>query len=616
MEDTSERQGISNQSEGERDQRLARERIEGALRAQNNAEIWEGVVDFTQAGGHPASLKSLLAPGPHPGDYASYARDSIVALQGSIAAQDHQRVLSHVEAARALGIYHGDSELRQLLETLESKEKKRRRSQPILPLKRVTSLVGAKLFARAAEAFRETDEQFAESASRGMRLVESDFRKVMKIAASVGRKRIDLSSYAILQLRGEQREVEPDMMAVHQYARNFEDALVKHLFQARVVPDYLEKHTGGMTDMFLFRLEILLRQKITEHATRLRSSGQIGRISPQHQEWIRAWGDRIQRIPDELEDNKLSSRYTDAVNRADGLQPDKVSVGVSASETERESLGYAVLTSYYLTDTGSRREINEDHAASWEPRTPRSKYYDAGDPEAQKELRGGNLYLVADGLGGLKQGEVASREGCAQMLETFLKNASSPRERLLEALKETNHKIYETGPEGPGTMATTMVAAAIVGHELYVAHTGDSRAYLLRNGEFRQLTRDHSWLQIVKEDRENLELFRQRHPGLDQPKPNMITKSLGGSPQIDQPNVTTYDLVSGPMPLQKGDRVLICTDGLWGSVPEAIISQRLASSSDPENACNRLIMEALDAGGPDNITVLVVDVNDLVAEAD
>ncbi len=226
------------------------------------------------------------------------------------------------------------------------------------------------------------------------------------------------------------------------------------------------------------------------------------------------------------------------------------------------------------TDVGRVREGNEDGYLVDEPM---------------------GLVAVADGVGGHRAGEVAS----ATALEA-LRAAVNSGHSLREAMEDANEAVFTkslTDDEYSG-MATTLTAATMAsGGTLLVGHVGDSRAYLLRDGEFRQITIDHSRVQELVDDGRLTAEDAAVHP-----MRNIITRSLGSEPSVD---VDVY-----PVELQPGDRVLFCSDGLTDMLHDDFLGTELRREDDPARAATRLVDAANRAGGVDNITVVIVSVTD------
>jgi serine/threonine protein phosphatase PrpC len=215
-----------------------------------------------------------------------------------------------------------------------------------------------------------------------------------------------------------------------------------------------------------------------------------------------------------------------------------------------------------------------------------------------------HLYVVADGMGGHVAGEVASRlavEAIRSSVATGLKKGSTtpPDQRLVQAIQQANEHIIQTSKDDPRLigMGTTVVGALTDQNTAYIGHVGDSRAYLLRNKEIKQLTKDHSllneYLQKGLIAPENL---------ADYPYKHIITRALGSHPVVE------VDLQA--IDLQPNDSFLLCTDGLTNMLSEKDIHAVLMTmDNDPEKGCHRLIEVANSKGGEDNITAVIFQWN-------
>jgi PPM family protein phosphatase len=212
------------------------------------------------------------------------------------------------------------------------------------------------------------------------------------------------------------------------------------------------------------------------------------------------------------------------------------------------------------------------------------------------EGRDETLFAVADGIGGFEAGEVASRIAVDVLKEL------EPDGSFEAAIREANRRILAVGrgDERLSGMGTTIVAARFGGTreepKAEIAHVGDSRAYLLRGGELRPVTEDHS---LVAELVRSGDLTRAQ--AAEHPQKNLITRALGAEDEVEVDTVV--------LPVEAGDRFLLCSDGLTDMVPEARIAEILSDSpDDPEVPARNLVSAALEAGGSDNVTVVVVDV--------
>ncbi|MGZ4176413.1 MAG: Stp1/IreP family PP2C-type Ser/Thr phosphatase [Solirubrobacteraceae bacterium] len=230
----------------------------------------------------------------------------------------------------------------------------------------------------------------------------------------------------------------------------------------------------------------------------------------------------------------------------------------------------------WKTDTGRQRRDNEDNAFVRAP-----------------------LFVVADGMGGAQAGEVASKLAVEEFHEA-LPDQGSAEERLTDRIRAANRRIFDlsrTEHEHAG-MGTTLTAAYLDDDHLAVAHVGDSRAYIFRDGELGRLTQDHSLVE---------ELLRQgkltEEQAAEHPQRSIITRALGIEGDVE---VDTWSY-----PVQAGDVVLLCSDGLTSMIGEEQIVQILRSERSLDRAADRLIGAANDAGGRDNITVVLFRLEDV-----
>jgi protein phosphatase len=241
-----------------------------------------------------------------------------------------------------------------------------------------------------------------------------------------------------------------------------------------------------------------------------------------------------------------------------------------------------------LTDIGRQRSNNEDSFLYWEP-----------DSDADFLLKG-RLAVVADGMGGYEGGQEASRLA-VETVRSVYDNAfgGNPQDTLIGALEAAHQNIQRFAQEHPQFygMGTTCTALAIVGRQLSFAHVGDSRLYLIRGESISRLTRDHSYVGRLVETgivrSEDAESHPQRH---------ILTAALGSGRDV------TPHIPEHPNLLEEGDILLLCTDGLWGVVGDPDLA-RVVQTNPPAEACQKLVNMALERGGPDNITVLVLRVS-------
>lgn len=212
------------------------------------------------------------------------------------------------------------------------------------------------------------------------------------------------------------------------------------------------------------------------------------------------------------------------------------------------------------------------------------------------------LFIVADGMGGHRAGEVASavsirtvarrltQQTILQMLDLDPAEDLTPLQDLLRsALEEANDAVVEQVPGG----GTTLTAAVVLGNQITIGHVGDSRAYLIQNGKAEVVTRDHS---LVERLRELGQLTTEE--AAIHPQRNVLYRAIGQGANLE------VDVLSLPKP--KGGHLLICSDGLWGVVSDDSMLQIIAQANHPQDACDELVRAANRAGGPDNISVVLV----------
>jgi PPM family protein phosphatase len=206
------------------------------------------------------------------------------------------------------------------------------------------------------------------------------------------------------------------------------------------------------------------------------------------------------------------------------------------------------------------------------------------------------LYLVADGMGGAQAGEHASKLASETLWEIVHQNAGAVTDELLvSAFEEANRRILEmagANPEMEG-MGTTLVVAVDTGGELLIASVGDSRAYFYDQGVLQAITDDQTWVNEVGRRLGLSEDALKTHP-----MRHVLTMAVGVSQPV---RVNRYLLQ-----LALGMQVLLCSDGLHGVVAEPVLAEILASDSTLEDKCKGLIAAARDAGGPDNVTVVLL----------
>jgi protein phosphatase len=240
-----------------------------------------------------------------------------------------------------------------------------------------------------------------------------------------------------------------------------------------------------------------------------------------------------------------------------------------------------------LSDVGCQRENNEDSYLYWEP---------AGDEEFQRK---GRLAVIADGMGGHEGGQEASRMAVETVREVYDHAfRDDPQAALIESFAAAHARIQDYAELHPAFqgMGTTCTALVLRGRQLYFAHVGDSRLYLVRDARILRLTRDHSYVGRLVESgivrAEDAEKHPQRH---------ILTAALGAGREL------AVDSAEQTVDLLEGDELLLCTDGLWSVVTEEELESAV-SGKTPAESCATLVQLARQRGGPDNITLQVLRV--------
>lgn len=233
------------------------------------------------------------------------------------------------------------------------------------------------------------------------------------------------------------------------------------------------------------------------------------------------------------------------------------------------------------TDIGKQRELNQDFFIASETRP--------------------HLFILCDGMGGHKSGDVASRTA-AESMETYIRlqsaldyDAKKAEKVLKDAVSYANKMVYARAVQNPDYegMGTTADVCMVDFDDVYIAHVGDSRVYLLSEGRLSQLTRDHSLVGEMVEKGVITEEEARVHP-----KKNVITRAVGTNKtvEVDYINIT----------LEKNDMLLMCSDGLSGMLSDAEIQNILQSTTSLDEMVDALIGEANQKGGKDNITAVLV----------
>ena len=270
------------------------------------------------------------------------------------------------------------------------------------------------------------------------------------------------------------------------------------------------------------------------------------------------------------------------------------------SSSPNARAGDIVVHVFGRTDVGRTREHNEDAFVVADLTADNATL----QPEVRTHRTGnkGSLFMVADGMGGAAAGEIASAMAVDAVLNqlraSWLVDSASEPQSFVRAIKVATKAANEqintfaaTHPEYRG-MGTTATVAGLLGDTLYLAQVGDSRAYIVRDGIARQITKDQSLMQKLIEAGELTEEEAEHSE-----RRNIILQALGPEPTIK------IDLTH--QTVRRGDQLVLCSDGLSGQVPKEEIAEVVTREHDLTAACRELIDRANENGGPDNITVII-----------
>ncbi len=247
------------------------------------------------------------------------------------------------------------------------------------------------------------------------------------------------------------------------------------------------------------------------------------------------------------------------------------------------------LTYAELSSPGPARENNEDFVGFWQPQT-----------REEKRSRGA-IALIADGVGGMQRGEVASRLAVEAGLKSFREapGEKTPQQLVTQTFIDANTAVYDKGMEnyGKARMATTLAGVVFRDNEITVGNVGDSRVYLVRNGSIKQLSTDHSYTGM----QQKLGLLSEQEAKTSEHR-SILTRSVGSefAIRVDVESVTVF----------KGDKVVLCSDGLYAHVADGEIAD-IVSRTSPAQACRQLVALAEQRGTDDNLSVQVVQINEI-----
>ena len=242
----------------------------------------------------------------------------------------------------------------------------------------------------------------------------------------------------------------------------------------------------------------------------------------------------------------------------------------------------AEIKSYSYSHVGKVRDDNQDAVRLC-------------NPADELTITDGHLYGIADGMGGYAHGGVASSMALETFFQTFYAaNGVPPSQKLRVGVQNANLSVFQTSQRlGAGRMGTTLTAVNIVGHKLHIAHVGDSRAYLIRDGKSKCLTNDHTRVgELVRMkilSPEKVRTHSQR---------SMLDKCLGMELFV-QPDIFQ-------VPVKSGDIIVLCSDGVWATIQDDEFARLITDSDDPENLCRQIVELAMERESDDNLSIIIL----------
>lgn len=276
---------------------------------------------------------------------------------------------------------------------------------------------------------------------------------------------------------------------------------------------------------------------------------------------------------------------------------EQTAVSMKPARHEPVPQRFPLLNAVQHCDVGRVRSRNED-----------STFIFTAEAGGQEPLTPFGLYIVADGMGGHHAGHEASRNVSRLVAQYVLERIYSPvikasvgssgvqqepiGEVMQNAVQTANKRIHNNDPDKES--GTTLTAALIIGRRLYVAHVGDSRAYLLVEGELRQITKDHSYIQRLQDTGQITEEEAAVHP-----QRNVLYRAVGQGGELEIDSFTQT--------LPERGQLIICSDGLWGLVSNDQLQGVLNEETSLHDKASRLVDMALRAGGHDNVSVVLAD---------
>lgn len=248
------------------------------------------------------------------------------------------------------------------------------------------------------------------------------------------------------------------------------------------------------------------------------------------------------------------------------------------------------VSSYGLTHIGKVREDNQDAV----------RICDLNDGESISSV--GYLFGVADGMGGFAHGGIASTTALETFFETFYSaNGASPTQKFRVGIQNANLSVYQAAQGmGAGKMGTTLLVVNLLGHELYIGHIGDSRAYLIRHHKSKCLTNDHTQVgDLVKMRLLSPDKIRTHNHR------SVLNKCLGLNLFV-QPDIFKVSV-------QRDDVLILCTDGVWSVIEDEEFAEITKKTNYPEELCRQIIELAMERDSDDNLSIIVLHFNNLVS---
>jgi len=246
------------------------------------------------------------------------------------------------------------------------------------------------------------------------------------------------------------------------------------------------------------------------------------------------------------------------------------------------------------SDIGRIRDENQDFHAFF-------------PPEEGYTNKKGTLFAIADGMGGHSGGAIASQTAIDTLMEMYYKdNSNNIPDSLKNAFLDANRAVLTKGKTDPKIegMGSTMTAVVIKKNRMYFGHVGDSRGYIIDDNDISQFTEDHSFVASLVKAGAISEEEAKTHP-----ERNVITRAIGITPDLNVDAPTKHTT------LKNNQYILLCCDGLHGMVDDKEIHKTVKEYKDPDKICKKLIEQANEQGGPDNITVMValIESTDIVS---